>query len=707
MKIRSFAYFFLLFFPFVPVCAQLSHPGLPASWHFSIKAPDKSRTIAISADENSKRFISNANSVFKPMVVAKEASVNVDILNEGNWLTMPDGSKICRMAFRYPGAKALLCLFNVFEPAKGASLFIYSADKKILSGAFDQNSSGVKGTLSVAPIPSDEIVVEYHLPAKANDVGRIYLKNINIDLDGKSTLSTSSTTVTDCYTNVNCTSAEDWIKEKNSVVRLLINNQYYCTGALINNAANSDKYYILTANHCISSNTLAQNTIVDFNLESAGCDNATVASTNTISGATLRATASDLDFALIEIGKVPFSYQPYLAGWNIQTPSTAGYVTIHHPEGGIKKITSTTENVSISSFDGYKTSSHWEVPQWTQGSTAEGSSGAPLFDSNHQIIGDLTGGAAECGNALADYFARLSVSWDTYSASAQQLKAWLDPAGSSATSVSGRDPYNSIHKGAFLLTNMGTSESDTLIALTSNVYPTMSKIYDGVADLFLLSGTFRFEGCFVDPYIVANHSGQSTVKFCLWQDSNGLPVKVYEKSIDLSSLTAKSLNYIALDSTVKTTGSVWAGFTWDGVLNGDTIAIAHAPFSDTRTNTAYVLNNSTMTSFDTATASTNKTSLAIWLSASIGTDIETSSVTTVKSLTIYPNPAHDQFTIVLPDDAQQIDIYTIEGVFVYGKQGVSGSEQELIDFSEMPSGIYFVRVTGKNTFYKGKVVHLH
>jgi V8-like Glu-specific endopeptidase len=706
MNIKWFTCFLILFFDLVQIDAQRFHPGLPISWQYSLKAPKSSRTIKLSANENSKRLINNTDLTFKPLIVASEASVDADILKEGSWQTMADGSKICRMTFHYEGAKALLCYFSVFEPVKGASLYIYSADKKILLGAFDQNSSDINGVLSVAPVAADYIAIEYHLPAEAKNAGRIYLKNINVDLDGKSTLNNSSSTVTDCYTNVNCTSAEDWVKEKNAVVRLLINNQYYCTGALINNAANSDKYYILTANHCISSNALAQNTIIDFNLESAGCDNATVAPINTISGATLRATATDLDFSLIEISKPPFAFQPYLAGWNIGSPTTAGYVTIHHPEGGIKKISSTTQNVSVSSFDGYKSNSHWEVPQWTKGSTAEGSSGAPLFNSNHQIIGDLTGGAAECGNALPDYFARLSASWNTYSSTSQQLKAWLDPASTGVTAISGRDPYNSIHKGSFLLTNMGTSEKDTLIECSGNIYPTMSKVYDGIADLFTLSGTYHIEGCFVDPYSIANHSGQSSLKFCIWQNSNNQPFKVYEKSIDLTSLTAKSLNYIALDSVVKTSGSVWAVFTWEGMQLGDTITIAHAPFSDTRNNTVYVLNNSTMKSIDAITSSVDKTSLALWLSAWIGTDIETPTVTTTQSLTIYPNPAHEQFTVVLPSDAQQIDIYSVDGITVYNKHDITGNEQMQINFSDMPVGIYFVQVTGASKFYKGKVIHL-
>jgi len=57
----------------------------------------------------------------------------------------------------------------------------------------------------------------------------------------------------------------------------------------------------------------------------------------------------------------------------------------------------------------------WWVDAYEFGSTQGGSSGAPLFDQNKRIIGQLYGGQSNCSgtteNGLYDYFGRLGVSW--------------------------------------------------------------------------------------------------------------------------------------------------------------------------------------------------------------------------------------------------------------------------------------------------------
>ena len=67
------------------------------------------------------------------------------------------------------------------------------------------------------------------------------------------------------------------------------------------------------------------------------------------------------------------------------------------------------------------------INRWDGGVTEAGSSGGPLFDTNNNIIGTLTGGQAKCGNPIYDYFERFSMSWDYKNDTAKQLKYWLDP----------------------------------------------------------------------------------------------------------------------------------------------------------------------------------------------------------------------------------------------------------------------------------------
>ena len=67
----------------------------------------------------------------------------------------------------------------------------------------------------------------------------------------------------------------------------------------------------------------------------------------------------------------------------------------------------------------------WYIDQWELGVTEGGSSGSPLFDQNHRVIGQLYGGGAACAgsvnNGQPDWYGRFDVSWGL------GLSEYLDP----------------------------------------------------------------------------------------------------------------------------------------------------------------------------------------------------------------------------------------------------------------------------------------
>ncbi|VAX42280.1 Lysyl endopeptidase [hydrothermal vent metagenome] len=71
---------------------------------------------------------------------------------------------------------------------------------------------------------------------------------------------------------------------------------------------------------------------------------------------------------------------------------------------------------------------HVKVTDWDTGTTEPGSSGSPLFNQDHRVIGQLHGGYAACGNDDADWYGKFSVSW-TGSSSSNRLVDHLDSAG--------------------------------------------------------------------------------------------------------------------------------------------------------------------------------------------------------------------------------------------------------------------------------------
>ena len=85
-----------------------------------------------------------------------------------------------------------------------------------------------------------------------------------------------------CHRNVNCPELNGLTNQRDAVARILIQfdgGAGWCSGTLINNTAQDDFLYFLTANHCFSDNldalgaTAATQWIFYWNYESADCNN--------------------------------------------------------------------------------------------------------------------------------------------------------------------------------------------------------------------------------------------------------------------------------------------------------------------------------------------------------------------------------------------------------------------------------------------------
>ena len=83
---------------------------------------------------------------------------------------------------------------------------------------------------------------------------------------------------------------------------------------------------------------------------------------------------------------------------------------------------------------------HLRIVDWDVGTTEPGSSGSPLFDQNHRVVGQLHGGYAACGNNSSDWYGRFFKSWTGGATNATRLSNWLDPGSTGATTVDLLDP---------------------------------------------------------------------------------------------------------------------------------------------------------------------------------------------------------------------------------------------------------------------------
>ena len=250
----------------------------------------------------------------------------------------------------------------------------------------------------------------------------------------------------DCNVDVICPEGDAWRQEIQAVARYTFDvgtSTALCTGTLVNNTALDRRPLFLTANHCVSDNTTAQTMTLYWNFETSSCGGTPNGSLNqSQSGATLLATGADSDFTLVVLDSQPApAFDVTYAGWDATETAACGVTAIHHPSGDEKRISfeyATLTQTQYSSNTPDASAQFWRVEDWDVGTTEGGSSGSGLWNEDHRIVGQLSGGGAACGNDEPDWYGRFSDNWDNGSPG-NSLRPHLDPTGSGDLTLDGLD----------------------------------------------------------------------------------------------------------------------------------------------------------------------------------------------------------------------------------------------------------------------------
>ncbi len=438
--------------------SQISYGGQPATVNFAIVndnypvydyfAPDV-ECLLTEDTETDKHGI--------PMRFAECMPVTINLAKDGTWLKMPDGSQVCRLAIGSENAQALLVYYAKFIIPEGGELFLYNAEKWQTIGAFTHETNLRGGAFATEMIYGDQVIFEYVEPYELNEMPEIVINELGYvyrtaeGIFGNSGFGSAGA----CEVNVNCSEGNDWQDQKNAVSRMIVKQgsvSVWCSGATVNNTRQDGTPYLLSADHCGPVATAEEmNTwIFYFRYEGPDCENPTNDSafkSYTIIGASKVAAAGGAgvatDFKLLKLNQViPEKYNPYFLGWSNKGITSPEGVTIHQPQGDIRKISTYTSQL-ISTNWGNISNTHWKVV-WTKtrngyGVTEGGSSGCPLFNNEGRLLGQLTGGDA-CCTVLSgpDYYGKFSFSWDQVGeADTVQLKPWLDPDNTGAEEING------------------------------------------------------------------------------------------------------------------------------------------------------------------------------------------------------------------------------------------------------------------------------
>jgi|GEM_PF-4185011 hypothetical protein len=439
-------------------------------------------------------FINNDKEQNKADSIAKQYSfqkkqfyglglpLNIDFKKTATVINISDSGKLYLLELESTSAYALQIYFDRFKIPDGARMFIYDKNRTMFLGSFTHKNNFKNNRFGCQFIKGNSLIIEYYEPNKVDFEAELHMEHLVHVFSKSGPFSEKGSK--DCEINVNCPLGYGWEKEKRSVAIILGNvledksRVYYgfCTGTVLNNTQQDGTPYFLTANHCFYTKTDIFDWLILFNYETDNCnDDGSYLSYglvfNSIFGGEVLSRDEDCsphsDYALIKLNVSPkklASYNVVYAGWERDEDKIKGSpytVCIHHPAGDVKKISISrhtpifTNRPLLSLAEGcpgnYPNSigTYWRM-KWSEGITEEGSSGAPLFNSDHKVIGQLLGGDSDCGDYFyGDYFGRFS-----YSYNHGKFARWLDPRNTKATSIGSYNPsgvnencYNKIQDG--------------------------------------------------------------------------------------------------------------------------------------------------------------------------------------------------------------------------------------------------------------------
>lgn len=482
--------------PFV-VTAQISEGGIPPSFRYETTLRNAQAVyeapVSFYVEDLKQVDEWQINEGIAPPRVAVSIDVSLDTENAGRWSQLPSGETIWQLNIRAKDALALMLYYSDFYIPEGGKLYIYNAEKTQLLGAYTHRTHPSGGRFATEFVGGDDLTLEY-VAAPDGQQPRIAIEAIGygynyltVTKNGVSLRRASAY----CEVNVNCEEGDAWQNQKKGVCRItqrIGGGTYYCSGSLVNNTGQDLTPYILSATHCMVGNVGQEATpeemdqwVFHFNMEHNECSNDSEATEpKSIVGckkvaATQTNGESDGLLLLLNMA-VPESYNVYYNGWHRKDLPAQTGVSIHHPWGDQKKISTFKEAITHATFsstaDGISgdRNAHWNVifaaTSNGHGITESGSSGAPLFNEDKLIVGTLTGGNSTCSNPTGlNLYGKLAYHWNKYQVDDNtRMDKWLDPVGSGVEILEGRyHNMDGIHPPADL---KAVYQSDKTVRLT-------------------------------------------------------------------------------------------------------------------------------------------------------------------------------------------------------------------------------------------------
>lgn len=705
-----------------PVAAQISQGGKPMQ---NVQLKSKGVPIVTMPGVNNLLLKQKASveqssgASLKPFHFAHPFHVQISPSVDGVWSPAVDGYTVWKVKIHSSGAQSINLIFENFHLPVGARLFVFNEKESHYLGAYTAFNNKAGGKFAISPVRGDEVTVQCEVPAEQKNNIDFIISQVNHDFEGVLKYDERrplNKTAGSCNIDINCIEAEDWKDVKDAVCRIIVDGTEICTGTLINNTAENERPYIISAAHCYDDWELAKTSVYTFNYESPYCAPLDGDPGNSISGALMKAQYDSLDFALTELSIAPPpEYHPYYSGWDKQTITTDTSVSIHHPQGDIKKISFDFDQSEVSNFgNDYTEDGFLKILRWEAGVTENGSSGGPLFSSGQKLIGTLTGGAATCSNPVRDYFSRFKLAWEYKPDSLKQLKYWLDPLNTGATLLEGKR-FQKDENLCLSFTHLDDSDIHENVPLTN--FGEFEGYWGGTNNVGITEFTERFSipgneqltavSIGVGKVDDAIDGQDSEIKLKIYNGGDLPEELVYTETLKIKNLVEDAMNRITLSEPVLTADTFFVGFELSNILPLDSFVVLQSVRDPGSSNHFFFLQDGNWLNFEESNIENYAITNVFELLACNITKNATDSpqVKNTLQILIYPNPTNSVLTLDAgkPIAVKDISVYNLLGKkvrFAYSQQ----EEKKLqLNLSGNEPGIYIVRFDTGEGFVTKKI----
>lgn len=345
-----------------------------------------------------------------PARIGVHRDLDVSPETYGEWHDIDGRGRIWLFGIHSPDAFGIWIHLSQCYLPKGAQIYLYSPSRMDkYEGSYTQG-----GDYWTSIIWDNTVIVEFVVPILTdpppffviNKIGHIY-HTVNRQLPTKKSLRQAGGS---CRVDATC--YPEWAPEGDAVGVMAFTTMGQiaaCSGTMLDNQAEDYTPYFLTTEHCIASDAVADTARIYWFYETSTC-NGSPPDLNNVpksENAMLFESKTAIDFSVLEIlGSVPRSLS--WAKWSLTEPETGDSgVGLHHP-GGAFLGDDDYRRILFGNIASSSTDYMWDIDHCL-GGTETGSSGSPLFNSSHQIIGQLRGGGEPC--SPDDLYGKFSLSY--------------------------------------------------------------------------------------------------------------------------------------------------------------------------------------------------------------------------------------------------------------------------------------------------------